>query len=130
MGARDRGRPWKGDAMEEEKVRKDRVFGAGSRIRRRDIDGAMEVLSKRFAHEPDCIRKTFLMGAIAGMYFQYIGEDAETYGAGLLDYLENAWLQYADDIVAESARKRAEKDGFTIKDIRIEIGRKEDPDGR
>ncbi|MEF2593302.1 MAG: hypothetical protein U0M51_01995 [Eggerthellaceae bacterium] len=116
--------------MEQEKARKDRVFGAGSRIRRREIDGAMEILSERFAHEPDFIRRTFLMGAIAGMYFQYVDEGAETYGDGLLDYLENAWLHYADDAVVESARKRAAKDGLTIKDIRIEIGRKGDPDGR
>lgn len=114
--------------MEEEKVRKDRVFGAGSRIRRRDIKEAVEPLVKAMEDEDDSIRYVYMMGALSGLYFQYIGEEDEVYGDSLVEYLRNSWLNFSLDTVLRSMRSAAERAGSKV--VELTITRKEDPDGR
>ena len=128
MGALDRGRPREGEGMEEEEVRKDRVFGAGSRIRRRDIEEAVGPLVEAMNDEDDAVRYVYLQGALAGLYFQYVDDDAETFGDGLVEYLRNSWLNFSLDTVLRSARSAAEELGSRV--IELTITRKGDPDGR
>ena len=114
--------------MDEEKVGKDRVFGAGSRIRRRDIKEAVEPLVKAMEDEDDSIRIVYMMGAFSGLYFQYIGEEDEVYGDSLVEYLRNSWLNFSLDTVLRSTRRAAERAGSKV--VELTITRKEDPDGR
>ena len=114
--------------MEEEEVRKDRVFGAGSRIRRRDIEEAVGPLVEAMNDEDDAVRYVYLQGALAGLYFQYVDDDAETFGDGLVEYLRNSWLNFAMDTVLRSMRDAVEESGSRV--IELTISRKGDPDGR
>lgn len=113
---------------EKEKDGAQRAFGAGTRIRRRDIKEAAEPLAKAMEDEDDAIRCIYLAGALAGLCFQHIDEDAETFGDGLVEYLENSWANLATEAVLRSMRDEVEWHASKV--VKIVVTRKENPDGR